>query len=150
MHWIATDHPGRTNRWLQGEPTSTPAPETVDLTSEPGDTTVSQAAFAETPAPDAEHTPAKPAFVHELSETEARALRIEEALAQRNPRVRPDELRNPVDMVDSNPADMADEASARARNNAAWWKGLTPDQRQDLIGPTRSTSATPRASPERS
>ena len=134
VHWIATDHPGRTNRWLQGEPTSTPAPETVDLTSEPGDTTVSQAAFAETPAPDAEHTPAKPAFVHELSETEAGHSGSRRRWRSGTARVRPDELRNPVDMVDSNPADMADEASARARNNAAWWKGLTPDQRQDLIG----------------
>ena len=98
-----------------------------------GDATESQVAVEEAPLTDTELTPVKPAYVHELSETEARALRIEEALAQRNPRVRPDELRNPVDMVDSNPADMADEASARARNNAAWWKGLTPDQRQDLI-----------------
>ena len=131
--WIATDHPARTNTWLHGEPARPVTRETVHLTSEPGGTTVSQAAVEETPAPDAEHTPAKPAFVHELSETEARALRVEEALAQRVPRVRPDELRNPVDLVDSNPSEMADEASARARNNAAWWKGLTPDQRQDLI-----------------
>jgi len=132
VHWIATDHPGRTNTWLRGEPTNTPARETVHLTSEP-DATEAQPAVEETSAHDAEHTPAKLAFVHELSETEAKALRVEEALAQRHPRVRPDELRNPVDMVDSNPADMADEASARARNNAAWWKGLTADQRQDLI-----------------
>ncbi len=132
VHWIATDRPGRTNRWLHGEPTVTAAPETIDLTSETGDTSVSQAAD-EAPTPDIEHTSAEPAFIHELSETEARALRIEEALAQRHPRVRPDELRNPVDMVNSNPADVADEASARARNNAAWWKGLSPEQRQDLI-----------------
>ncbi|MGV0744126.1 toxin glutamine deamidase domain-containing protein [Mycolicibacterium sp. XJ870] len=50
----------------------------------------------------------------------------EEALAQRTPAVRPDELRNPLGVPE--------EAAARARNNAVWWAGLSETQQQALIG----------------
>ncbi len=49
----------------------------------------------------------------------------EQALALRVPRVQPDELRNPLGN--------AEEAAARARNNATWWQRLSPTQRQDVI-----------------
>ncbi|WP_237165069.1 alpha/beta hydrolase, partial [Mycolicibacterium peregrinum] len=49
----------------------------------------------------------------------------DDALAQRTPRVRPDELRNPLGV--------AEEAAARAQNNAAWWAGLSETQQQALI-----------------
>ncbi|MED5814292.1 alpha/beta hydrolase [Mycolicibacterium sp. 050232] len=49
----------------------------------------------------------------------------EQALALRVPRVQPDELRNPLGN--------AEEAAARARNNATWWQRLSPQQRQDVI-----------------
>ncbi|WP_235632346.1 alpha/beta hydrolase [Mycolicibacterium rutilum] len=58
-------------------------------------------------------------------DTDATRAVAEEALAQRIPPVRPDELRNPLGVVD--------EAVARAQNNAAWWQGLTDEQRQALI-----------------
>lgn len=48
----------------------------------------------------------------------------DDALAQRTPRVRPDELRNPLGVA---------EAAARAQNNAAWWAGLSETQQQALI-----------------
>jgi glycerophosphoryl diester phosphodiesterase len=56
--------------------------------------------------------------------TQARAL-ADEALTHRIPPVRPDELRNPLGPME--------EARARARNNAAWWHGLTEEQRAALI-----------------
>ncbi|MGV0781624.1 toxin glutamine deamidase domain-containing protein [Mycolicibacterium sp. XJ775] len=49
----------------------------------------------------------------------------EDALGQRTPAVRPDELRNPLGL--------AEEAAARARNNATWWAGLSERQQQALI-----------------
>ncbi|WP_066902293.1 toxin glutamine deamidase domain-containing protein [Mycolicibacterium houstonense] len=49
----------------------------------------------------------------------------DDALAQRTPAVRPDELRNPLGVPE--------EAAARARNNATWWAGLSETQQQALI-----------------
>lgn len=63
--------------------------------------------------------------VAEQSEPELTDTRVEDALAQRIPPVTAAELRNPLGPMD--------EARARARNNAAWWKGLTPEQRELLI-----------------
>ncbi len=56
-----------------------------------------------------------------------RAVRqlADDALARRIPPVRPDELRNPMGP--------AEEAAARATNNARWWSGLTDEQRSALI-----------------
>ncbi|WP_176561205.1 alpha/beta hydrolase [Mycobacterium neglectum] len=104
--WIATDHPGRTSAWLQGEATIPTSDQGT-----PGDVTESQSGADTTP-------------VSERSESEAEA-RVKDALAQRVPPVTPGELRNPLGPME--------EARARARNNAAWWKGLTPEQRQLLI-----------------
>lgn len=49
----------------------------------------------------------------------------DDALARRIPPVRPDELRNPMGP--------AEEASARAANNARWWSGLSDEQRSAVI-----------------
>ncbi|MDT0551261.1 hypothetical protein RND15_52795, partial [Streptomyces sp. DSM 41529] len=58
-----------------------------------------------------------------LSETVRQVA--DDALARRIPPVRPDELRNPMGP--------AEEASARAANNARWWSGLTEEQRSAVI-----------------
>ncbi|WP_322786874.1 toxin glutamine deamidase domain-containing protein [Mycolicibacterium septicum] len=58
-----------------------------------------------------------------LSETVRQVA--DDALARRIPPVRPDELRNPMGP--------AEEASARAANNARWWSGLTDEQRSAVI-----------------
>lgn len=94
--WIATDHPGRTANWLQGDP-----PETVRATNEPD----------------------APVDAHRESNTTD--TEVQDALAQRVPPVTAAELRNPLGPME--------EARARARNNATWWEGLTPDQRELLI-----------------
>ncbi|MGV9800139.1 toxin glutamine deamidase domain-containing protein [Mycobacterium sp. NPDC003449] len=49
----------------------------------------------------------------------------DDALLQRIPPVRPDELRGPLGVPE--------EAQARAKNNAAWWSGLSDAQQQALI-----------------
>ena len=59
------------------------------------------------------------------SEFDSADTRVQDALAQRIPPVTAEELRNPIGPME--------EARARARNNAAWWKGLTADQRDALI-----------------
>ncbi|OBK04577.1 hypothetical protein A5639_20025 [Mycolicibacterium conceptionense] len=61
----------------------------------------------------------------ETGERQAIQQKADDALARRIPPVRPDELRNPLGP--------AEEASARAANNARWWSGLNPEQRSDLI-----------------
>ncbi len=96
--WIATDHPGQTNALLHSGATEHETQETITLTT-------------------AEPQPVAPV-------TDVRAV-ADEALAQRVPPVRPDELRSPLGV----PV----EAEARARNNANWWSGLSTDQRQALI-----------------
>ncbi|MGV0809475.1 alpha/beta hydrolase [Mycolicibacterium setense] len=49
----------------------------------------------------------------------------DDALSRRIPPVRPDELRNPMGP--------AEEAAARATNNARWWSGLTDEQRSAIV-----------------
>ncbi|OCB52241.1 hypothetical protein A5722_28650 [Mycobacterium vulneris] len=61
----------------------------------------------------------------ETADRRAIQQKADDALARRIPPVRPDELRNP--------RGPAEEASARAANNARWWSGLNEEQRNDLI-----------------
>ncbi|CDO28960.1 alpha/beta hydrolase [Mycolicibacterium porcinum] len=61
----------------------------------------------------------------ETADRQAIQQKADDALARRIPPVRPDELRNP--------RGPAEEASARAANNARWWSGLNEEQRNDLI-----------------
>ncbi|MGV0770856.1 alpha/beta hydrolase [Mycobacterium syngnathidarum] len=97
VDWIATDHPGRTDTML-GEP----------AIQQEADAVRQEAGTATEPAR------------HDLVRQVA-----DDALSQRIPPVRPDELRNP--------RGPAEEASARAANNARWWSGLTDEQRSAVI-----------------
>jgi glycerophosphoryl diester phosphodiesterase/predicted Fe-S protein YdhL (DUF1289 family) len=101
--FIATDHPGRTASWLAGDPT--------------GHAAVGGESVRATSEPDA--------GVRAPAESDDTATQVQDALAQRIPPVTPEELRNPLGPME--------EARARARHNATWWKGLTAGQRDLLI-----------------
>ncbi|MCV7068572.1 hypothetical protein H7H51_27805 [Mycolicibacterium farcinogenes] len=60
----------------------------------------------------------------EIEPTAARVL-ADESLGQRNPPLSVDDLAHPLGRES--------QAVARARNNAAWWSGLSPDQQQALL-----------------
>ncbi|MEX3654969.1 MULTISPECIES: alpha/beta hydrolase [Mycolicibacterium] len=76
------------------------------------------------PAPQ-QHSVTRPDSPVEAVDRQTLQQKADDALARRIPPVRPDELRNP--------RGPAEEASARAANNARWWSGLNPAERNDLI-----------------
>lgn len=122
---LGSDDPAQIRGWLDGE-SRQPGPQAVpDRDGTDSVASVDTAPDHPTPQPDASAAIDEPASREPVT--------AESALAKRIPPVQPDELRNPVNRLDTNREAMAVEAAARARNNAAWWRALSTAERTAVI-----------------